>query len=72
MILRADLTHTPVNHLNKFKQVLTLNYPGTLLCNEKHQDIVFADYGRTWEVLRKVAHSAAQLEHLDQFDLKLI
>ena len=33
---------------------------GNFLSNDKYQDIVFTDYGHTWEALRRVAHSAVQ------------
>ena len=34
---------------------------GSMLSNEKYQDVIFTDYGHTWEALRRVTHSAAQL-----------
>ncbi|CAG2102532.1 unnamed protein product [Medioppia subpectinata] len=36
------------------------SYFGSQLSNEKYQDVVFTDYGHTWEALRRVAHSALQ------------
>ncbi|CAG2172688.1 unnamed protein product, partial [Oppiella nova] len=31
---------------------------GDIFTNDKHSEIAFADYGKTWEALRKVGHSA--------------
>ncbi|CAG2102534.1 unnamed protein product, partial [Medioppia subpectinata] len=33
---------------------------GSQFSNDKFQDVVFTDYGHTWEALRRVAHSALQ------------
>ncbi|CAG2115773.1 unnamed protein product [Medioppia subpectinata] len=37
-----------------------MSYIANLLSNDKHSDVVFADYGHRWEALRRVAHSAVQ------------
>ncbi|CAG2108040.1 unnamed protein product, partial [Medioppia subpectinata] len=37
-----------------------MSYIAHLLSNDKHSDVVFADYGHRWEALRRVAHSAVQ------------
>ncbi|CAG2102041.1 unnamed protein product [Medioppia subpectinata] len=36
------------------------SYFGSQLSNDRFQDVLFTDYGHTWEALRRVAHSAAQ------------
>ena len=33
---------------------------GQLLSNEKQKDVIFTDYGHTWEALRRVSHSAVR------------
>ncbi|CAG2165254.1 unnamed protein product [Oppiella nova] len=34
------------------------SYLGSHFSNDKYKDVVFTDYGHTWEALRRVAHSA--------------
>ncbi|CAG2172361.1 unnamed protein product, partial [Oppiella nova] len=38
----------------------TESFFGSQLSNDTSKDIVFTDYGHTWEALRRVAHSAVQ------------
>ncbi|CAG2118402.1 unnamed protein product [Medioppia subpectinata] len=34
------------------------SYLGSQLSNDDFKDVLFTDYGHTWEALRRVAHSA--------------
>jgi hypothetical protein len=36
------------------------NIQSDLILSEDHTDVVIADYGHTWEALRRVSHSAVQ------------
>ncbi|CAG2103733.1 unnamed protein product [Medioppia subpectinata] len=38
-----------------------MSYLARIFSNDKHSDVIFADYGHKWEALRRVAHSAVQL-----------
>ncbi|CAG2121132.1 unnamed protein product, partial [Medioppia subpectinata] len=33
---------------------------GSIYCNEKHKDVIYDDYSKCWESLRRVSHTAIQ------------
>ncbi|CAG2172180.1 unnamed protein product [Oppiella nova] len=64
----ANTPHIVVTDIDTAREAFRRNdfagrsesYFGSQLSNDEFQDVVFTDYGHTWEALRRVAHSAAQ------------
>ncbi|CAG2106830.1 unnamed protein product, partial [Medioppia subpectinata] len=47
-------------------------FGSNIFCNERHKDVVYNDYSKSWESLRKVSHTAIHMYWSDQRQINFI